>query len=315
MGVNADMVTTACSRCIAAVSLAVAFTLVSLGVARTEPAHVPLPKPAPACDREDFRVVLDVGHTADSPGAMSARGVGEYDYNLRLARHIDEALTSAGFSKTVLLVTDGPGKKSLYARVARVNKLSPDLLLSIHHDSVPQKFKQEWEFDGRQRVYSDRFKGHSIFVSHDNAKLRDSLEFASLLGNQLAARGLKYTPHYTESFMGRYQRKLLDAKAGVYRYDRLFVLKKPRMPAVLLEAGSIVNRDEELELATPARQDKIGAAVVNAVDSFCLAQTRPGPQILQSARSTRRIRHRRAPKQAEAAPTPLAIWRPTGSAY
>jgi N-acetylmuramoyl-L-alanine amidase len=263
---------------------AAAFALLVFGVARAEPSAVPLPRTAPVCDREDFRVVVDVGHTADSPGAMSARGISEYDYNIRLAEGIDEALLEAGFSKTVLLVTDGPGKKSLYDRVARLSILSPDLLLSIHHDSVPNKFKKEWEVDGKQQFYSDRFKGHSIFVSHDNARRAESLAFASLLGSQLSARGLQYTPHYTESFMGRYRRTLLDAETGVYRYDALFVLKKPRMPAVLFEAGSIVNRAEEVELGTAERRKLISAAVVDAVKGFCLAQAKSGPRIEQSAR-------------------------------
>ena len=74
--------------------------------------------------------------------------------------------------------------------------------------------------------FSDRFKGHSIFVSDDNPDLKDSLLFASTLGQQMKARGLQYTPHYTEKFMGRWQHKLLDAVAGVYRYDTLFVLKQ-----------------------------------------------------------------------------------------
>jgi N-acetylmuramoyl-L-alanine amidase len=47
---------------------------------------------APKCARADFRVVLDVGHTAESPGAKSARGVDEYAFNLRLAKVIDQAL-------------------------------------------------------------------------------------------------------------------------------------------------------------------------------------------------------------------------------
>ena len=299
---------------ISAISLATALTLVSADVARAEPADVPLPKAAPSCDREDFRVVLDVGHTAESPGAMSARGVGEYEFNLRLAKRIDEDLVKAGFSKTVLMVTDGPGKRSLYARVARAKKLSPDLLLSIHHDSVPEQFKQEWVFEGRLEDFSYLYKGHSIFVSDLNAERKESLAFASMLGNQLAARGLKYTPHYTENFMGRYRHTLLDAEAGVYRYDTLFVLKKPRVPAVLLEAGSIVNRDEELELGKPERQELIGAAVVDAVDSFCLAQTKAAPQILQSARSTRRVRQRRAPEQ-KLVTVPAVTRRPPGSAY
>jgi N-acetylmuramoyl-L-alanine amidase len=45
--------------------------------------------------------------------------------------------------------------------------------------------------------------------------------------------------------MGHRRRKLVDATAGVYRYDQLIVLRRTRMPAVLLEAGSIVDRQEE----------------------------------------------------------------------
>ena len=41
------------------------------------------------------------------------------------------------------------------------------------------------------------------------------------------------------------------------------------MPAVLLEAGSIVNRDEELELDKPERRALIADAVADAVESFC----------------------------------------------
>ena len=59
---------------------------------------------ASACDRPAFRVVVDVGHTAESPGAISARGVYEYGFNLRLATLIEQKLLHAGFAKTILLV-------------------------------------------------------------------------------------------------------------------------------------------------------------------------------------------------------------------
>jgi hypothetical protein len=81
-----------------------------------------------------------------------------------------------------------------------------------------------------------------------------SLQFGKMLGQQLKAGGLQYTHHYTEKFMGSRQRQLLDAETGVYRYDQLIVLKDTHMPAALLEAGSIINRDEELAMETPARQ-------------------------------------------------------------
>jgi N-acetylmuramoyl-L-alanine amidase len=159
--------------------------------------------------------------------------------------------------------------------------------LSIHHDAVPDRFLERWEYNGKRQAFSDRFKGHSIFVSDDNVDPKDSLLFGSMLGQQLKAHGLHYTPHYTESFMGRWRRALLDADAGVYRYDTLFVLKKTQAPAVLLEAGSIANRDEELEMASPERRQLISAAVVDAVDSFCVAQShRPSPQIARRSKAS-----------------------------
>src|SRR6266852_3606064 len=138
-----------------------------------------------ACDHGVFRVVVDVGHTAESPGAPSARGFWEYDFNLRLATLIKQKLLAAGFAKTVLLVTDGPARKSLFARVARANQSSADLFLSIHHDSVPDSFLEKWQFAGEEHNFSDRFKGHSIFISRDNSDFRGSLLFGSFLGNQL----------------------------------------------------------------------------------------------------------------------------------
>ena len=53
----------------------------------------------PACNRAEFRVIIDVGHTAEVPGATSARGQWEYDFNLRLAKLIDQNLAEIRLSK------------------------------------------------------------------------------------------------------------------------------------------------------------------------------------------------------------------------
>ena len=288
-----------------ALSLATVLAVLPVSIVRAEPPDNSEKSGAASCARPDFRVVLDVGHTAKSPGAKSARGVDEFDFNLRLTRQIDQALREAGFTRTVLMVSEGRANKSLYARVARANELSANLLLSIHHDAVPDRFLEKWDYNGKPETFSDRFKGHSIFVSDSNADPKDSLLFGSMLGQQLKTRGLQYTPHYTESFMGRWQRALLDADAGVYRYDTLFVLKKTQMPAVLLEAGSIANRDEELTMASPERRRLISAAVVAAVDSFCVAQShKPALQIAQHSKATRALlahSHRRVRARTAAA--------------
>jgi N-acetylmuramoyl-L-alanine amidase len=221
------------------------------------------------CDPSKFSIILDVGHTAEAPGARSARNVVEFDFNLRLAKRIEERLKSEGFVETSLLVTEGKAKPSLWKRVAAANRSRAKLLLSIHHDSVPDSFLEEWDFEGTRSRFSDRFTGYSLFVSRRNPLFETSLKFGKLLGKQMKAQGLEYARQYTQAFMGRYRRKLLDKDAGIYRFDDLVVLRWARTPAVLLEAGSIINRDEELAMNSPERQDMISAAVAGAVKQFC----------------------------------------------
>jgi N-acetylmuramoyl-L-alanine amidase len=212
---------------------------------------------------------VDVGHTVKVPGADSARGVPEYAFNLQLADAVKQALVDSGFTKTVRLITATAPWAGLLERAARANAMRADLFISFHHDSVPDNLIETWEYNGEKHQFSDRFRGYSIFISEANADPKDSLAFGRLLGHELQARGMHYTPHYTLPLMGRHRHQLLDAEAGVYRYDELVVLRNTRMPAVLLEAGSIVNRQEELELASTDRRTHIAAAVVAAVEQFC----------------------------------------------
>jgi N-acetylmuramoyl-L-alanine amidase len=74
-------------------------------------------------------------------------------------------------------------------------------------------------------------------------------------------------------FMGRYQHQLVDANVGLYRYDQLVVLRETKMAAVLLEAGSIINRNEEILMNSPERRALIGGAVTRAVEKFCEARS------------------------------------------
>lgn len=273
--------------------LLVAAALASAATARAES------RPADPCVRAAFRVVIDVGHTAQVPGAKSARGVPEFVFNLSLAERIEQHLLAAGFPRSVLLVTEGPARKSLVERVERANALAADLFLSIHHDSVPDQLLEKWEFEGEQRDFSDRFKGHSIFISDDNRDRAGSLLFARLLGAQLRKRGLQYTPHYTQSIMGHRQRLLIDAQTGVYRYDQLVVLRDTGMPAVLLEAGSIINREEELRMSSAEHQALVSAAVADAVEWFCTAR-RPRTPANAAGRAGQESRQATAPATAPA---------------
>src|SRR6516225_3060135 len=159
-----------------------------------------------SCARASFRVVVDVGHTVDVPGAMSARGIPEYAFNLQLAREIKQALVNAGFEQTVLLITATAPRLGLVERAERANSMHANLFISIHHASVPDNLKHSWDYGGQKNEFNDDYPGYAIFISNDNADPAGSLLFGSLLGRELERRRLHYTPHYTLALMGHRRR-------------------------------------------------------------------------------------------------------------
>jgi N-acetylmuramoyl-L-alanine amidase len=243
-----------------------------------EPSDSPAAATADTCKRAGFRILIDVGHTPEDPGAISAHGNPEYGYNVRLADAAMTQLVDAGFRQTTLLLAEGTGYAQLAQRAATANRVAPDLLLSIHHDSTRERYIQQWEFAGVQRNYSDKFSGHSLFVSLKNKHYRQSVAFAKLLGRELASAGLQYTPQHAEDIPTA-RLPLIDAELGVYRYDNLVVLKNSRVPAVLFEAGLIINRKDELVLSTPERRLLLAKAITSAALEYCKDQ-----QTVMSAR-------------------------------
>jgi N-acetylmuramoyl-L-alanine amidase len=226
------------------------------------------------CKRASFKILIDVGHTPEDPGAISAHGNPEYGYNLNLANVAMTQLVDAGFRQTTLLLAKGKGYGQLAQRAEIANRVAPDLLLSIHHDSTRERYIRRWEFAGVERNYSDKFSGHSLFVSLKNRFYKQSVDFAKLLGRQLASAGLTFTPQHAEDIPTA-RLPLVDAELGVYRYDNLVVLKDVRVPAVLFEAGLIINRKDELVLSTPERRSLLAKAITSAAADYCKTHRAP----------------------------------------
>ena len=84
-------------------------------------------------------IVLDSGHGGDDVGALSPGGTGypsESDLNLALCDYLSQGLKNAG-AKVVLLAA-GTESLPLDTRVELAKKASPDLFLSVHHNSTNQ---------------------------------------------------------------------------------------------------------------------------------------------------------------------------------
>ena len=207
------------------------------------------------------KIAIDVGHYLKKPGVLSARGVAEFQYNRQLTQEVEAALRRAGHA-TLLIGEDGAAE-NLGARAPRANRM--DLFISIHHDSVQPRFLSTWEYEGEARNYSDRFAGFSLFVSRLHPDLRASLKCASAVGAALRGAGFTPSRYHADPVLGE-NRPFADEENGVHYFDNLAVLKTARVPALLFEAGVIVNRDEELRMSDPAVRGKITAAIVTGAN-------------------------------------------------
>ncbi len=203
-------------------------------------------------------VAVDVGHYLARPGAISARGIPEFEYNHSLAAVIAARLQAGG--DTVRLIGHRGEMADLWARPREAEAGGARFFLSIHHDSVKEEALRPWVWQSQARHYAEGFTGFSLFVSRLNPQLDASVACASAIGARLREAGLPVARHHGVSASGTL-RPWADEDNGVYFYDNLVVLKGASMPAVLLEAGVIVDRDEEQSLATPERRALTADAV------------------------------------------------------
>jgi N-acetylmuramoyl-L-alanine amidase len=215
---------------------------------------------------ESCTIAIDVGHTRASQGAVSARGVGEHAFNEIAASALLEELRHGGDRASFII--DGTASRSFDSRAEAAVRGKADLLVSIHHDSVQPRYLDTWNYKGKPHRYSDRFAGYSLFYSGKNARPRESLRLATALGDSLIASGFHPTLHHAEAIPGEH-RELVDRKLGVYRFDDLILLKHSSIPAVLVEGGIVVNRDEEQRLTDPRYRRGLVLAIAKGLRRFC----------------------------------------------
>lgn len=221
---------------------------------------------AASCGASDAALVaIDVGHTRAEPGATSARGRGEFEFNRELAADLAGALTARGLRVRLVNAAGEVARLEERARLAA----GADLLVSIHHDSVSEGELRRWIVDGREQGFSDRWAGHSLFVSRDNPEAARSLLCARAIGARLQRLGFAPTDKNAA------RREWADAALAVHYYDNLVVLYRSTLPALLFEAGVIRHRAEELALRDPQRRARMADGMATGI-AACLAVPPPG---------------------------------------
>lgn len=196
-------------------------------------------------------IAIDIGHTLAKPGCISAAGLTEWSFNRKLAYAVESNLSAIGVSTHLI---NGDGKiDSLTKRTVLAAR--DRIFVSIHHDSVKQRFKP---------VSDQQFKGFSLWISPRNKDFRQSVGCATLIADQLLEAGFKPSHYHADSIVGE-GRPVVDWDRGIFINQNLSVLATARGPAVLIEGGVIVNPAEEEWLNDPVMTAKQAQAIAKGL--------------------------------------------------
>jgi N-acetylmuramoyl-L-alanine amidase len=217
-------------------------------------------------------VVIDPGHGGYDPGAVGLGNTQEKNITLAVALKLATALQRRGLSRVYLTRTDDY-YLNLSDRTATANQYRADLFISLHCNANDYRSARGCETFFCSETASD---------SEAERVARFENGFAETEELQIKENLLDI-----EWILFRLQRKLIWKNAGVVANEvqsglkanlsvrnrgvksaGFFVLKKAKMPSILVESAFISNPDEEKLLASGDFQDRLVGAVTEQLAPF-----------------------------------------------
>lgn len=189
---------------------------------------VEIRKPPQRLKLNQLLICIDPGHAPDD-GAVGPTRLKEKDANLELALVLKEKLEKKG-AKVFLTRKEQHGA-SLAVRTQMAVFLESDILLSLHHNALP---------DG---VNPFTNRGTSTYYYHVQSR-------------PLAV-----------AIQRRLLEKLRLNNFGLY-YDNLALCRPPQMPAVLIEPAFIMHPEEEMLINSGKYKRKTAEAIIKGIEDF-----------------------------------------------
>jgi N-acetylmuramoyl-L-alanine amidase len=175
-------------------------------------------------------VVIDPGHGGIDPGAIVGK-VNESELNLQISLKLKGELEAKGIRTYLLRSNDE--FVGLHERADIANIMNASLFISIHCNTLV-----DVNFSGIMTL---------TFPGEPNYNLPNGKLFATIIHEEtLKATGAK--------------------NAGIVDRDKLVVLRKTKMPAVLLESGFMTNSSELIKLLDTGYQQQLAVGIARAVE-------------------------------------------------
>ena len=221
----------------------------------------------PAALRPVRTVVIDPGHGGRDPGAIGVGGLREKDVTLRLARELGRELAARGFR--VVYTREGDRTIGLEERTAIAESVSGDVFVSVHANAAHRRSVQ-----GIETYYlNEEHERHSLnLAARENGIPRHQV---NALQHTLARLQMEEIMPHSQRLARMVQERMVNGLPRRKRPEDLGVKKGPfyvlflsNMPAILIEAGFLTNRDEAARLRDPAYLTLLSGQIAEGVERY-----------------------------------------------
>lgn len=200
---------------------------------------------------EQAIVVVDAGHGGEDSGTMG-HGVHEKDLALDLARRVERRLAASGVK--VRMTRDSDRFVELDERSAIPERVGASVFVSLHlNASTATEVAGIETYFSSRRTTTDAGELRRRIGLTAGAEIEDHR--SELLASMIQARACRAT--------GAADREVRDSK--------LYVVLNSACPAVLVECGYLTNREEAQRLRQENYQERLAAAVADAVRRYLVA--------------------------------------------
>lgn len=219
-----------------------------------------------------FTIVIDPGHGGIDGGAVGRNGAQEKDIVFAFSKVVRDKLISAG-PFDVLMTREEDKFMSLRDRLEFSRRSKADLFISIHADSLRQRFVRGSTIYTLSKKASDRL----------SEKLAETENSADLVGGVAVEEEVEavadilvdLTTSETKRFSRRFSSLLVKNLGSEIRLIKnpqrsaaFGVLKAPEVPSVLIELGYLSNVEDERLLQSAEFKSKAGQAIAQSVLDF-----------------------------------------------
>jgi N-acetylmuramoyl-L-alanine amidase len=173
-------------------------------------------------------VAIDPGHGGGDPGAIGINGLQEKVVVLSVSTQVAQQLRSKGINAVMTRTSDR--EIDLPPRVATAARVKADLFVSIH--------------------------ANSISLSRPDINGLETYYYASSQGYRLA-----------RAIHNRILKNTNTQDRGV-RQARFYVLRRTKMPSVLVEIGFVTGARDAARLSSPAQRTQLAEAIAQGIADY-----------------------------------------------